>query len=293
MQGEKGLKQALKRFHHFRELLLTQCGQSEIKWAKNNWKSKFAPAGWQQRVFDVCWRHSWTCNCQCMSWNCITIVSQKVEGGQKEFVGVRWYNKYNIPPFTVTVCCFGVLVILKSRAIGLFTFAKYGRCSCSFSKACTELYYVVLSCFYQELLPFVMCFAGPRWLHFMPPCPERLMLRSIFATWYFGLQNFLPSFTQENKVKYCKTLSISGDRRFLFWLDRWVFTFPECGSEVGFMSFIYPTMISMRRRPLVLQSTHLYSVSDVFIWNQTFPLFIPLPAMAPSLESIFPKKKIA
>lgn len=158
MQGEKGLKQALKRFHHFRELLLTQCGQSEIKWAKNNWKSKFAPAGWQQRVFDVCWRHSWTCNCQCMSWNCITIVSQKVEGGQKEFVGVRWYNKYNIPPFTVTVCCFGVLVTLKSRAIGLFTFAKYGRCSCSFSKACAELYYVVLSCFIGKLLPFVMCF---------------------------------------------------------------------------------------------------------------------------------------
>lgn len=136
--------------------------------------------------------------------------------GQKEFVGVRWYNKYNIPPFTVTVCCFGVLVTLKSRAIGLFTFAKYGRCSCSFSKACTELYYVVLSCFIGKLLPFVMCFccmlnAGPHWLHFMPPSPERLMLRSIFATWYFGLQNLLPTFTQENKVKYCKTLSISGD----------------------------------------------------------------------------------
>ena len=205
MQGEKGLKQALKRFHHFRELLLTQCGQSEIKWAKNNWKSKFAPAGWQQRVFDVCWRHSWTCNCQCMSWNCITIVSQKVEGGQKEFVGVRWYNKYNIPPFTVTVCCFGVLggsVTLVSTV---------GAVAVAFPKlapSCTTSFYHVLSG-----IASICCMlnAGPRWLHFMPPCPERLMLRSIFATWYFGLQNLLPSFTQENKVKYCNTLSISGD----------------------------------------------------------------------------------
>ena len=52
---------------------------------------------------------------------------------------MKWYVS---APFTVTVCCFGVLrgsVTLKSRAEGLCTFGKCGRCS-SFSKACTELY---------------------------------------------------------------------------------------------------------------------------------------------------------
>lgn len=155
---------------------------------KKIWKSKFAPAGWQQRVFDVCWKHSWICNCQCMSWNCITIVSQKVEGGQKEFVGVKWYN---IPPFTLTVCYFGVLG-------GLCAFGLCSRCS-SFSKACPELYYVVSS----GIASFCFCCmlnAGPHWLHFMPPCPERLMLRSIFATWYFGLQNLLSTFTHFQEI---------------------------------------------------------------------------------------------
>ena len=114
MQGEKGLKQALKKFHHFRELLLTQCGQSEIKWAKKTGNQNLP----RQVDSNGCSMFAGDIHGLATANACPETASQSYRRrcGQKEFVGVRRYNKYNIPPFTVTMCCFGVLVTLEEQS---------------------------------------------------------------------------------------------------------------------------------------------------------------------------------